>query len=42
MIHGAKNYQHFAQKLKRDLQFRDIKKLEEEMNEDEDIVTEYI
>lgn len=42
IIHGSKEYASFTRTAKRHIQFQDIKQLEEEMNEDEDIHTEYV
>lgn len=42
VIQGEKRYHKFSQKLQRELKAGRIRKLEEEMDEDEDIITEYI
>lgn len=42
VIEGQKTFVKFTSKLKRDIQAGKIRELEEELNEDEDIITEYI
>jgi hypothetical protein len=42
IIHGNHEYKSFTHTAKRQIQFQDIRQLEEELNEDDDVHTEYV